>query len=104
MGGQYYYRPEFGGHIKKNYFPVNFKLSGLNHRKYVGTQEDILLSPNVFSMVESRELKIYGKIIFWWYNITNQFGHWIYLNSLDTISLYLKEKYIIRRNCSNTMT
>ena len=43
MGGQYYCGPEFGGHIKKNHFPVNFKLSGLNHRKYIGTQEDMLL-------------------------------------------------------------
>ena len=37
---QNYHRPEFGGHIQNFYFPVNFKLSGLNHRKYVGTQED----------------------------------------------------------------
>ena len=36
---QYYYRPEFGEHIQKLYFPVNFKLSGLNHRKRMGTQE-----------------------------------------------------------------
>ena len=32
---QYYYRPEFGGHIQKFYFPVNFKLPGLNHRKHM---------------------------------------------------------------------
>ena len=33
---QYYYRPEFGGHIQNLYFPVNFKPSGLNHRKHIG--------------------------------------------------------------------
>ena len=38
---QFYYRPEFGGHIQKFYFPENFKLSGLNHRKHMGTQEDV---------------------------------------------------------------
>ena len=39
---QYYYRPEFGGNIQNFYFPVNFKLLVLNHRKHMGTQEDIL--------------------------------------------------------------
>ena len=39
---QYYYRPEFGGHIQNFYFPVNFELSGLNYRKRTGTQEDII--------------------------------------------------------------
>ena len=38
-GFQYYYRPEFGGHIQKFYFSVNFKLLRLNHRKHMGTQE-----------------------------------------------------------------
>ena len=37
---QYNYCSEFGGHIPYLYFSVNFKLSGLNHRKHMGTQDD----------------------------------------------------------------
>ena len=40
---QYYCRLEFGGHIPNFYFSLNLKLSGLNHRKRMGTQEDITL-------------------------------------------------------------
>ena len=47
---QYYYRPEFGGRIQIFYFPVNFKLSGLNHRKYMGTREDMDIALVLFSI------------------------------------------------------
>ena len=37
---QNYHRPEFGGHIQI-FHSINLKLSGLNHTKHMGTQEDM---------------------------------------------------------------
>ena len=44
------------------YFPVNFKLSGLNHRKRIGTQEDIQLL-HVFMLYKG---KIWSSVCMQW--------------------------------------
>ena len=42
MGGSILLPSRFGRHIQNFYFSINFKLSGLNHRKHMGAQEDTI--------------------------------------------------------------
>ena len=48
MGIQYLYYPEFAEYVQNFYFSVNFKPSGLNHRKHTGTQDDINRHPTPY--------------------------------------------------------